>query len=56
MNNKQKAKLLNKHFGVYGYGNFDVSTDEMALILDILDRGDAKALHELYELLETRMG
>lgn len=58
----EKAKILTKFFGVYGYGNFDLSDEEVAKILELLelkkDFGHLEVnLQEFYERLEKiRMG
>lgn len=56
-----KAKLLTKHFGVYGQGHFDLTLEEVNTILEILNMDDSAEiealLNELYERLsETRLG
>jgi len=57
-----RAKLLTKHFGVYGKGNFSLNTFEINTLLDILNKriNEKKAknlLKEYYETLEKeRMG
>ena len=58
MINEEKSVALIKHFGFYGYGNFDVYVDEIAKILTILDGGNvSEQLKEFYEKLERqRMG
>ncbi len=55
-----KAKCLTKYFNIYGYGNFDLSLEELAQILKIVsgkpDQVENK-LQEIYErLYQTRMG
>jgi hypothetical protein len=55
----KKAKTINKFFGVYGFGNFDVSTQELANILEIVDDPNysTRNLADYYEKLEKqRMG
>ena len=58
----KKAKVLTKYFGMYGHGNFDLSLEEIARIIELLiikknDQYLDVNLKELYEQLEsTRMG
>ena len=58
----EKAKTLTKFFGMYGYGNFDLSLEEVAGILKLLCEKEEVAflevnLQETYERLEKqRMG
>jgi|TARA_Y100000310_G_C20669163_1_gene809305 hypothetical protein len=54
----KKAKVLIKYFNMYGYGNFDLTVYEIALILKILNAKETdKKLKQLYEELEkSRMG
>ena len=54
----EKSIILNKHFAVYGYGNFDVLDEEVAEIFEILEgENPEELLKELYERLkEQRMG
>jgi hypothetical protein len=59
MNYLEKAKILTKHFGVYGYGNFDLSLEEVAHILELIETKTHKDyleinLQELYERLEKQ--
>ena len=59
---RKKAKILTKHFGIYGYGNFDLSLEETTYIIKLLcekeDSGHLEVnINELYERLEKeRMG
>ena len=58
----ERAKILVKFFNIYGYGNFDLSLEEIARIIEILDEKKDNPyleanLQELYERLhKTRMG
>ena len=58
----EKAKVLMKFFNLYGYGNFDLSMEEIAHIIKLLcEKDDVRYLEvnlqELYERLEKqRMG
>lgn len=58
----QKAKIFTKFFGVYGRGNFDLSEEELARIIElIITKKEAEYLEvnlqELYErLYKARMG
>lgn len=58
----KKAEILYRYFGMYGYGHFDLSIEEVAKILELLDVKKEEAfldinLKELYERLEKqRMG
>lgn len=58
----QRAEILTKFFNIYGYGNFDLSLEEIARIIEILDsKKDPQYLEAnlqlLYErLYKTRMG
>ena len=58
LNYRQKANLILKDFGVYGVGHFDLTAGEIAKLLELLDKDDAKELvREFYEQLnEKRMG
>lgn len=52
-----RAKLISKYFGIYGYGNFDVSLEELAHILQLVDEGEEEPLRTAYErLYKLRMG
>ena len=59
---KEKAEILTKFFNIYGYGNFDLSLEEVAFIIQLLCEKSHKDylevnLKELYERLEKqRMG
>lgn len=53
----QRAKMLSEFFGVYGQGNFDVSREELAEILRLVEEDDGEGLGNLYERLHhLRMG
>jgi len=58
----KKAEILTKYFGLYGHGNFDLSLEEIARIIELLvtkkvDQYLDVNLKELYERLEsTRLG
>lgn len=58
----QKAKVFNQFFGVFGKGNFDISEEELARIIELLITKNKIEylevnLQELYErLYKTRMG
>jgi len=58
----KKAKILTKYFGVYGNGNFDLSTEEVATILEFVCVEEIHQyfeikIKEFYERLEkTRLG
>jgi len=62
MTYKEKAKILNKYFSIYGIGNFDLSLEEIEYIIQLLCEKKEKAyldidLKELYERLKkTRLG
>jgi len=50
----KKATLLRNHFGLYGYGNFDITIEETSQILKILDETDAESrLKQFYDKLES---
>jgi len=56
-----KAKILTKYFNIYGYGNFDISLEEISKIIEILEQSSVEKideqLKEIYERLhQTRMG
>lgn len=52
MTHKEKAqKLLESGFVMYGYGNFDLSTDEIANILELIEDENFEEVGKLYELL-----
>lgn len=52
-----RAKLFSTYFGIYGYGNFDVSEEELAYILQLVDEGEEETLRTAYErLYKLRMG
>lgn len=54
----ERAALLRRNFAIYGYGNFDLTLEETALILQMLEVDDAEKLLEgLYAELEAiRLG
>lgn len=58
----KKAEILTKFFGVFGYGNFDLSIDEIAYILELLETKKTPKyleinLYNFYEKIEKlRMG
>ena len=58
MTSLQKAKILTKYFSMYGYGNFDLTIEEIALILEILNTKEADdKLKQLYDRLsKSRLG
>lgn len=58
MTYKQKAKTLRECFDIYGYGNFDLTLEEIAQVLEILDQPRPKIkLRRLYvQLKNTRLG
>lgn len=48
------ATIIYKHFGIYGYGNFSLTIEDVATLLQALDDKDPeKALKELYVRLEA---
>lgn len=58
---QEKIPILTKFFQMYGYGNFDLSHEEMAKIIHILVAFDREELElqmrNIYERLEKlRMG
>jgi hypothetical protein len=59
MTPKQKAHLLLEHFFISGYGHFDLTVEDVSIIIDILERSqDVKEdLSNLYDkLYQQRMG
>lgn len=51
---KRRAQALRKHFGIFGYGHFDLTEDDVAELLRILERTNPeKGLDELYARLEA---
>lgn len=52
------AMLLEKNFAIYGYGNFDLTTEETAKILELLGGDNPEAeLEALYvQLKAIRLG
>jgi len=55
----EKAKILSEHFGIYGIGNFDLSFEEIAYIIELLNTKNEKMylevnLNELYERLKKQ--
>ncbi len=55
---EKRIKELQKHFGVYGYGNFDLTTLDILKLLKAIKADDYKqCLKKLYVKLEKqRMG
>ena len=52
-----RAELLMEFFGVYGQGNFDLSAEELASVLRLVEEEDSDGLLKLYErLYKLRMG
>ncbi len=52
MNYKIKAKkLLLAGFNLYGTGNFDLTIDEIANVLELLDKKEWKELKDYYSYL-----
>jgi len=61
MTHFEKAEVLTKYFNIYGQGNFDLSLEEIAQILAILEKKELSFievnLKEMYERLEKiRLG
>ena len=59
MTYKEKSKILTRYFNIYGYGNFDLSLEELSAILEVLERSEnlEKEIKEIYDrLYQTRMG
>ncbi len=56
-NHLERAKALQKYFGVFGYGNFDLTVEDIAELLRALESDNPdQSLEELYARLEaTRM-
>lgn len=53
MTYKSKAKaLLKAGFWVAGFGHFDITVDELAQILKMVEKEDFDGIHKLYEKLE----
>lgn len=58
----KKTEILTKYFGIYGYGNFDLSLEEFARLIQLVETTkDLKDLEfnikELYDrLYKTGMG
>lgn len=53
----QASELIKANFWMAGVGHFNITLDEIALVLEYLDNGDYQLLHELYERLsEERLG
>ena len=54
----KKANILTKFFGLYGYGHFDISNQELAQIIKLLceakDNDLQKNIQEIYENLERK--
>ena len=57
MNYIEKAKILKKHFGLYGLGNFDLTNPEVAEVIRILEKEKKIEikLDELYNELSRRL-
>jgi len=54
---RYRAKILNEFFGVYGQGNFDISLEELAIILRLVEEEKSEELGRFYErLYNLRMG
>lgn len=45
-------KLFSANFRMYGVGNFDLYTSDVAEILEALEKNDYKKLLSIYERLE----
>jgi len=63
MTYKERAEILTQHFSIYGRGNFDLSLEEIAYIIELLETKITHPsylelnLNELYErLAKTRLG
>lgn len=50
-----KAEILTKFFNLYGYGNFDVSLEELAHILEIVSTKEGAYLEANLQLLYERL-
>lgn len=56
MTYKTKAKKLsNCGFFVYGSGNFDLTIEETAYLLGLIEKGDFREIKKLYKILLNRM-
>lgn len=52
MTYRTKAKkLLSCGFSIYGYGHFNLTIDEMAYLLGLIEKGDFREIKKLYEIL-----
>lgn len=51
---QQAEKLLSAQFRMFGYGHFDLTFNEVALILQLLSDGEYEKLHDLYEELSEQ--
>jgi hypothetical protein len=45
-------KFVKSGFWMAGYGHFDVTIDEIALIFELVEKSDFKSLKDLYSKLE----
>jgi len=57
MRYKTKAKkLIKSGFWVAGYGHFDITIDELAIVLELVEKEDFKTLEVFYnELSNTKL-
>ena len=57
MRYKTKAKkLIKAGFWVAGYGHFDITIEELAIVLELIEKEDFKNLEAFYnELSETKL-
>lgn len=54
MTYQEKAKkLLESGFWVAGYGHFDITTNELANILEYIEKEDFTSINDLYRKLES---
>ena len=53
---KQARMIYDCNFQVYGIGNFDISIDELAVILKLSDKGKIDELDIFYGKLLERLG
>lgn len=51
----QKAEILTKHFGLYGQGHFNLSYEEIANILELLETKDGEYLDTNLTILYDRL-
>lgn len=50
-----KAKKLNASgFWMAGYGNFDITLEELAIVLQLVEENKFKELREFYEKLQRQ--